>query len=433
MGSAKANRNSDLDEKRLEVLPLEAPSSAGVISILVWAGCLYLILLPIGDVLIRSNWPAGAEISFVRGRFMAANALTLTGFEGNQALEKFPAVAKVTIFALTVLGALFAMILGTMAVVRILRWPYSDGQIAFSAVMLFFVPMAAGCIPLIAGGLDATAAFMLSASALANSGLYFGAVPSGLNWQTHLVLMPLAILGSLGLPVLMELTALLRMKGRLSQYSRTMLGASAWIYLLMFAALVIIQVAEIRPAEGGLPSESETIKGREVKILASSSVMAIDSRTAGFPIRHAQVIDLPRSGQWFLILAMMVGGCAAGTAGGIKINTLVALWRGIRQAMRGGSIGRPIALAVVWVGAYLGLALLFFLMMLWAEPEMEADRLLFLTVSALSNVGLSHDPVSITGAGLDVLAGAMLLGRLVPLGMLWWMATTTRGAEMPVG
>jgi Trk-type K+ transport system membrane component len=72
-------------------------------------------------------------------------------------------------------------------------------------------------------------------------------------------------------------------------------------------------------------------------------------------------------------------------------------------------------------------------MLLWAEPQREGDRLLFLAVSALSNVGLSHDPVSMTSAGLDVLLAAMLLGKLVPLGMLWWMAATTREAEMPVG
>ena len=67
---------------------------------------------------------------------------------------------------------------------------------------------------------------------------------------------------------------------------------------------------------------------------------------------------------------MMLGGWAAGTAGGIKINTFIGLGRGIAQGLRGGSIGRPVALAAVWVGTYLALLMLFFLMMLWAEPEM---------------------------------------------------------------
>ncbi|HEV8607696.1 MAG TPA: hypothetical protein VGQ99_20340, partial [Tepidisphaeraceae bacterium] len=136
---------------------------------------------------------------------------------------------------------------------------------------------------------------------------------------------------------------------------------------------------------------------------------------------------------WVLLLAMMLGAWAGGTSGGIKINTFIGLGRGVAQGLRGGSIGRPVALAAVWVGMYVGLTVLFFLMMLWAEPELGADRLLFLTVSALSNVGLSHDPVSMTGAGLDALSAAMLVGRLAPLGMLWWMAMTSREGEMPVG
>jgi Trk-type K+ transport system membrane component len=314
------------------------------------------------------------------------------------------------------------MIIGAMAVVRILRMPYSDRQIAVSAVVLVGVLMAAGAIPLIADGHDAATAFMLSLSALGNSGLHIGPVlelPSAMHWQTHFVILPLAILGSLGLPVLMELVDVVRMKGRLSSYSITMIAGTAVVYLVVMLALVVIQYAESQ--------------GKGVKTFAASSVLAIDSRTSGFGVRYAEPHDLPRSGRWLLIVAMMIGGCAAGTAGGIKINTLVGLGRGIGQALRGGSVGRPVAIAVVWLGVYLGLVLLIFLTMLWAEPEMEGDRLLFLTVSALSNVGLSQDPVSMTGAGLDVLLVAMLLGRLAPLGILWWMAVTTREAEMPVG
>src|SRR3954467_4293231 len=101
MASAKPNRTSDITEKRLEVLPLNATESPGVISLLVWAGCIYLLILPVADVLIRLNWQAGAELSWVRGRFTAVNALTLTGFGGSLPLSKYPALARTTIFALT--------------------------------------------------------------------------------------------------------------------------------------------------------------------------------------------------------------------------------------------------------------------------------------------------------------------------------------------
>ena len=422
MPSAKASQTSQFTEKRLEVLPLNATERPGVISLLVWVTCAYLLILPIADVLIRLDWPAGAELSWVRGRFTAVNALTLTGFLQNIPLAKFPPLAHVTIFILTLVGAMFPMILGGMAVVRILRLPYTDRQIAISSGIIFFVLIAAGSIPLIASGYGATSSFMLATSALANSGAHFGPLPGVMNWQTHLVLLPLAILGGLGSPVLIELVALLRMKGQLSNYSKTVLATTAWVFLIVFGLIATMQFVE-----------TESFAGKWLKIFASSSTLSIDSRTAGFAIDGAGPADMPRSAQWLLILPMILGGWAAGTAGGIKVNTFIGLFRGITQGLRGGSIGRPVAIAAVWIGLYLALTILFFLMLLWSEPDLPADRLLFLTISALSNVGLSHDPVSMTGSGLDVLSAAMLLGRLSPLGMLWWMAMTTREGEMPVG
>src|SRR5436190_2316698 len=100
--------------------------------------------------------------------------------------------------------------------------------------------------------------FMLSASSLANSGLSFGAVPGVLNWQTHLVLLPLAILGGFGSPVLMELVAMLRMKGGLSNYSKTVLAATGWIYVVLFGLLLVLQIVE-----------TESLTRKWLKIFAS--------------------------------------------------------------------------------------------------------------------------------------------------------------------
>jgi Trk-type K+ transport system membrane component len=374
------------------------------------------------DVLIRWSWPAGAELSWVRGRFTAVNALTLTGFDGTIPLEKYPPFAKGTIFALTVAGALFSMIVGAMAVVRILRMPYGDGEIVRSALILFAVLMAAGSVPLIGGGHEVSSAFMLSASALANSGLHFGPLPNVMNWQTHLVLVPLAVLGSLGLPVLMELMGLVRMRGRLSAYSRIMLAGHAWIYLIGFLAIVLAQWMEM-----------EKIEGQGLKVIATASAAAINTRTFGLPIVQAQVMDVARSVQWLMIPLMIIGGSAAGTAGGIKINSFVAVGRGMKRALRGENVGRGFAIALIWVFTYLAAMVVLFLLLLAASPQMPVDQVFFLTVSALSNVGLAQDAVGSSQPEMDVLAAAMLVGRLLPLGILWWMAMTVKDAEMPVG
>jgi Trk-type K+ transport system membrane component len=73
------------------------------------------------------------------------------------------------------------------------------------------------------------------------------------------------------------------------------------------------------------------------------------------------------------------------------------------------------------------------ILMISSEPLVPADRILFLVISAASNVGLSHDPIAITGPGLYILSATMLLGRLMPLCVLWWMAQTTHDAELAFG
>lgn len=51
----------------------------------------------------------------------------------------------------------------------------------------------------------------------------------------------------------------------------------------------------------------------------------------------------------------------------------------------------------------------------------------------MSNVGLSHDRLSMSMGGMFVLAALMLAGRMVPLIILWWMADSTEDAELAVG
>jgi Trk-type K+ transport system membrane component len=55
------------------------------------------------------------------------------------------------------------------------------------------------------------------------------------------------------------------------------------------------------------------------------------------------------------------------------------------------------------------------------------------TVSALSNVGLSHDVLSMTRSSLLLVSAAMFFGRITPLLVLWWKVDTTRDAEVAVG
>jgi trk system potassium uptake protein TrkH len=137
--------------------------------------------------------------------------------------------------------------------------------------------------------------------------------------------------------------------------------------------------------------------------------------------------------QWAVILAMAVGASPGGTAGGIKTTTLAQLWDGTRRTLRGQPVNRTFGIALMWMGIYLGLAMAAVLTLMMTENKIPGERVLFLAVSALSNVGLAHNELSISVSGTYILCAVMLLGRMTPLLILWWMADTTREAEVAIG
>ncbi|MCY2952305.1 MAG: hypothetical protein NTU53_10050 [Planctomycetota bacterium] len=395
-----------------------APGKGGVPGVITWMVCAYLLMMPIAEVALR----ASVDMTRDRSRFAIVNAITLTGFQSTIATNNYPVGGRIVVFTLTILGMLFAMIVGGMAVVRILRLPYGDGQVARGAGWVCGVLMVVGAIPLIAAGQEPMEAFMLSASALGNSGQYFGKLPGLGSWQTYWVVLPLSVVGGLGLPVLMEMWDVAKGRRGLSVHGRVVVVMTAGLYLGVFVLCFLLQWLDAGTGLGW----------REVIGLAgSSSVGAVNSRTAGFPFQFVQ--DMPRGMQWIVILAMMIGGNSAGTAGGLKTTTVAELVRGVGGALRGKGVGRSFAVAATWLWVYVGMAVVVLMLLLATVPQVAADRLLFEAVSALSNVGLSHEVIMIVGPGLDILGAAMLLGRLVPLGILWWMASTTWEAELAVG
>jgi Trk-type K+ transport system membrane component len=137
--------------------------------------------------------------------------------------------------------------------------------------------------------------------------------------------------------------------------------------------------------------------------------------------------------QWVLLVLMVVGPTAGGAGGGIKVTALAAVGSGVRRSLRGDVVRRATGIAVVWIGAYAALVFVALLALIAAQPQVPADRLLFLAISAASNVGLAHEPVAMAGAPLIVLSATMLLGRILPIAIVWWQAATTSEADVPIG
>jgi Trk-type K+ transport system membrane component len=418
MSTVQRDELLDYADQRTRAYPDNAVPH-GVLSALVIAFLLFNVLAILGFHLPGVGI-SGQELSFRRTVFAAVNATTLTGFQ--QDVGSSLVGADVLRLALTLGGTLFTLIAGGMAVVRIARMPYTDGQVARCACVAVLAATLVGAAVLLNADRPLVASALQAASAFGNSGLYAGRLPGVLDWRTHAVLMPLAFLGALGLPVLMELFDRLTGARKLSTHSGTVLVLAAGVYLLGTGVIALLDATQATPAHAA---------GDWRSAFAQASTFAVNARSAGLPFEFAAAFARPA--QWIIVALMIIGGAPGGTAGGLKTTTLLRAASGVRNILAGRAVARSVGVALTFVAVYAAIIIVGLLLLLNSEPDMGADRLLFLCVSAASNVGLSYDPVSITGNGLFTLSALMLAGRLAPLWILWWAASLDDGERVAIG
>ena len=377
--------------------------------------CIFLLQAP-------GMMPQGNSMNFDRSVLTAVNAATLTGFPQSIRPGNLRASGQFLVLFLTIAGSLFSLVVGGLAMRRILRLRYTDRQVIQAAGISVVLSLLFGAAGLCGIRSSFLAALSQGVSAFGNSGMAMGEPFSITAWQTHLIIVPMMFLGGIGLTVLMELADLLFQGRPLSKHSRTVLAWSLGLYVTAVVALTFIQ---------GLATGGFAVQDKFAKSLAASSVVAFNSRTAGIAFEFVSVY--PHAMQWAIMVLMIIGASSGGTGGGLKVSTLAVLSSGTRRLLRGESPGRPMGIAITWLGIYLGIAFLGMLMMLFAEPQLAPEQTLFLTISALSNVGLSHDLLPNMPKGTFILAALMMAGRMVPLLILWWMADSTNDAEVAVG
>jgi trk system potassium uptake protein len=378
----------------------------------------YLALIFLGYILLRTPgaMTAGQEMGAVRALFSAVNAATLTGFKQTTDIDKYRPLGQAAIFILIVCGSVFSLIIGGTAAARILRLGISDNRVAKAAIVAEIAAVGLGSFFLLFDK-DRTLgqAVFMAASAFGNGGLCLGPTPNPTAWQTHLFILPLIFLGGIGLCTLIELYDSVRHKRPVSTHGRAALGSAAWFYVGGTAILAALEL-----------NRGQSLN----ELIPASAAAAIGSRTAGMGL--AAVEHLSRPAIWVLMILMAVGGASAGTAGGIKTTTITEVFRGVRRALSGQSIGRPFGIAASWLGGYCMLVLAALILLLQRMPDTPADQVLFTTVSAASNVGLAFAPINPEPVTAYVLSATMLIGRFAPMMVLWWMADTTHDADIAV-
>ena len=334
-----------------------------------------------GFVVDYADVPPGGRANVGRSLFAAVDAATLTGFV--RSWDSGDAGGG----ALTFVGVAASLVVGTGAIVRANQTDVTTPKPRATSPQVRAADLRA-VSPRLWVGIIVVVVVLLAVGAKALGG---GGVADASGATLWLVLFPAAAVGTLG-PVLLA--------GDLKQ-RRLATTATAVAFLASLALLT---------ACAG----------------PSAAVLSVDARSAGFTGTSA-VAELPAAGQWALVPVMLLGTAGGGAGGGLKVTTAAALLIGLWRMTRGGTVGRTFAIAGVWLLAFAMLFGVTFLALIATLPQLPADRVAVLAAGCVSNVGLSVDPVTASGADAYVMSAAMLLGRVLPWGVLWWSAT--RGDE----
>lgn len=373
----------------------------------------YIIIALIGALLLSCSWAHTKNINFLDAFFTSASAVSMTGLFVKNTATDFSIYGQLIILALVQIGGLGYMSIGLFVYMIIrkkvgfndmnllkesLLYPSMDGIFKFLKQVLIFVFIIefVGAILLtlrFSLEMDFLKAFWFgifhSINAFNNAG--FSIIESGLLKYKHdiainLIITSLVIIGGLGYFVLIELYFF--QKKRLQSLSlHTKIVLSATLILILFSTLIIFLFEY---------SNQKTIGNFSFfdKLLASYFT-AVNYRTGGFAILDMSAFK--NASLFFGSLFMVIGGAPGGTAGGMKITTLVVLLVYAYWAIKNGRVRifnreipqETISKAfIIAVGSAVYIAISVIILSL-LESDFSFVALLFETSSAFATVGVS--------------------------------------------
>jgi hypothetical protein len=222
-------------------------------------------------------------------------------------------------------------------------------------------------------------------TALGCGGLLFGEMPVP-SPVFSLIVVPLSVIGSFGTLIVQDLAKAVLRKTALPEHTWRVLFVTAILYLAGTGAMLLTDP----PAAGRL---RETLLSHDATFWAAHGWGAPVIYASGW---HGNLI-------WIVLAVTVIGAGTAGTAGAFGLAWLVTLPKSVRATAYNG-------LTVAALQAALTLAVL-----AQFEPTLAPVRRVLLVASAVMNVGLSHEPLNITGIGLIALGICMIVAKLLPL------------------
>ena len=462
---------------------------------LAWLGILASLTL-LGAILLKLPAAAATHRPLTWGEaiFTASSATSLTGLTVRSTATGFSTFGQCIILALIQLGALALLVFGSFVAALMLgRLPHgnraanraestntlerdamrtSARRLAVKVVLVTLAIEAVGVMALLGisfGAADggtlgerlAASAFH-AVSALTNAGFDVSGhslIDHRYAASAHAVILPLIVLGGLGMPVLFEIGSRLRRRGgkptrntaskrktprALSTYARLVLATTAVLYVF---GLLAIAGGQLTPhvydwLGMGVTAHAEEAGALSVaglaRLLADSSFLALSARSAGFTTMP--IDQLEPGGQLAVMALMLIGGSPASVAGGVKTAAVAALGLASLDALRRGTrLPRRFAswclrLAGVVAAYLIGLIALGTYLLALSE-NFPLQKLLFEVISAATTTGLSLGITQhLTGFGWFVLIATMLLGRAGPLALVaLGVARAWQRSEAPTG
>lgn len=449
-------------------------------SMLLIGGFAFLILAGTGLLLLPRAVPDGNRPLYgIDALFTATSAACVTGLTFLDTGSEFSRFGQWVILCLVQLGGLGIITAGTMLVLRGGRRfaqggnesksvePTRPWQIVETVVLsTLLIELIGACllVPVWGAGREAVfAALFHSVMAFCTAGFSLqkdSLISLREHWQVILIIPLLTILGSLGLPVLLELVrgvpgtlrhGVVRLLGlkrpssppRLSVQGRLLLAVMILLVAAGPVGILLLNPARTDKSVGQASDTMAGVKGGDLtdwqdqpleQRLAQAWFQGIEAQSGGLVTMDLN--DLTSAGKLWLILLMFVGGSPASAAGGLRTVTLAILvavvWSTLRRRERvmvlgceisPGQIRRVLTLTALYVA---GLVLGTLALAVSQGPASRFMDVLFEAVSAFSTAGVSlGETLRLVPESRAVVVVLMVLGRLGPLVLA--MALLPRG------
>jgi len=404
----------------------------------------FLIIILIGTILLKLPWSTFQDISFINALFTATSATCVTGLIVQDTGSDFTLFGQIVILLLIQLGGLGIM---TGAAFVYLFFKKGIGIKAGSGLKTIlgeeYITEVRSAIKFIVKTtllIEAIGAILLfiwwrsifletsqltfysifhSVSAFCNAG--FSLFRNSLeNFRgdiaLNVVISLLIILGGIGSLVLRDFqkkrtSFFKKEKTRWTLHSKLVLISTLCLIFLGASLFYVFERENL-----------DFLTGKEMVL--TSFFQSITARTAGFNTVNIGKLTSPTL--LLLTFLMFIGGAPAGTAGGIKVISLVLIFLSIisffKRKEEISIFGRSLPKiyfrnVFILASVYLLFCLVIFSLLLYTEKG-EFEKILFETFSAVGTVGLTTGITSqLSNTGKILITISMFVGRLLPLSL----------------